>query len=458
MTLLVRTPPGYEPERRHILDVVLSDWLGLEWRLDQHNRSDVRISAASDGDGPGVVLPDVLFGTDPAQWLTPASLPVSPLPRIELDGRTVPVLYGTGSPTVVEGSDVRLGVDVFGAAFAMLTRYEEAVVADRDEHGRFAAPSSVAGRERFLTVPVVDAYVELLWSAIEAALPRTVRRERTYQVVITHDVDDPLSTLARTPVDVVRQLGADVLRRKDAGLALRRARTLAMGKNPAGYRSDPHNTFDFLMDVSERNGLTSAFYFQSHREPNRGGGALYALEHPWIQALLRRVHARGHEIGYHAGFGTYLDPERTAAEFDHLRKVTGANGIDQPGWGGRQHYLQWAPSTTWRNWADAGLDHDCTLAFADAAGFRTGTCHEFTAFDLERRRPLPLRERPFQIMDVTLFGYMGMGPDDAAATVAEIRAECRRYRGTLGVLWHNDSVLRTAREKAWYAALMASLP
>ena len=33
MTVLVEAPRSYEPERRYILEVVLSDWLGLDWRL-----------------------------------------------------------------------------------------------------------------------------------------------------------------------------------------------------------------------------------------------------------------------------------------------------------------------------------------------------------------------------------------------------------------------------------------
>ena len=36
----------------------------------------------------------------------------------------------------------------------------------------------------------------------------------------------------------------------------------------------------------------------------------------------------------------------------------------------------------------------------------------------------------------------------------DIAAQCRRYRGTLGVLWHNDEVLRTVREQRWYSELV----
>jgi hypothetical protein len=78
-------------------------------------------------------------------------------------------------------------------------------------------------------------------------------------------------------------------------------------------------------------------------------------------------------------------------------------------------------------------------------------------FDLLRRQRLGLRERPFQVMDVTLFGYLSLGPAAARDAVLAVADECRRFSGTLGILWHNDEVLRTEREKRWYASLVAAV-
>jgi hypothetical protein len=48
MTLIVAAPPTYEPERRYILGVVFSEWLGLDWQLRQEERSDVTVSLAGE--------------------------------------------------------------------------------------------------------------------------------------------------------------------------------------------------------------------------------------------------------------------------------------------------------------------------------------------------------------------------------------------------------------------------
>jgi hypothetical protein len=52
---------------------------------------------------------------------------------------------------------------------------------------------------------------------------------------------------------------------------------------------------------------------------------------------------------------------------------------------------------------------------------------------------------------------MGLAPDAAQRAVLDIAAECRRYGGRLGLLWHNNTLLRSAREKRWYENLIAAV-
>jgi hypothetical protein len=59
-------------------------------------------------------------------------------------------------------------------------------------------------------------------------------------------------------------------------------------------------------------------------------------------------------------------------------------------------------------------------------------------------------------MDGTLLSVMALPPEAALAAVVDIAAECRRYRGCLGILWHNSTLLLTDREKRWYEAMVAA--
>ena len=469
MTLVVRTPRSYEQERQYVLGVVLDDWWHVQWRHEPQSRDDVEIVDLADPDGAAVVLPDTLFSTPGDRWLTPRTVPAPPYPRVyaragpSASTTEIPLVFGCSETARASGAVEKTGrrtllrLDVFGLAFFMLTRYEELALGTTDDLGRFPDEASVAHRGGFRAVPIVDVYVDLLWQVLSASWPRLSRRNSRYEIRVTHDVDNPLSSGGGGTARL-RPLLGDLALRRDPLLALRRARAL-MSSGEAGRVADPNNTFDFLMSVSERHHLRSAFYFLAHNGGPEERDRWRWFDDPWVEELIARVGRRGHEVGFHAARGTHLDQGRTVEEFDRLARLVGRAGVRQQRWGGRQHYLQWQNPSTWRNWEAAGLDYDATVGFSGAAGFRTGTCHEFRVFDLLDRRRLDLVEVPFQAMDVALLGSASGGSARRAAhsAIMEVARQCRRHRGVLGLLWHNDSRLRTQREKNWYASLISDL-
>ena len=449
-TLLIECPPTpYQPERAWAIDVVVGTFMGLPYHTLPTTAPHYRLTLLGEPGGE-VCLPDVFFQTPPAAWLLPASLPYGPLDGFEAPGGDrLPILFA-GPP----GTPWGLPLDVFGAAFFMLTRYEELVLEDRDDHGRFPAEASLAFREGFLELPVVDAYVDALWSALGRQWPGLARPTPASRLVLSHDADWPLGTLRRSPEVIARACMGDLVSRRDPLLAARRVRAYFEVK--AGRcDGDPCNTFDFLMDTSERHGMQSAFNFiTAHSGPLIDG--TYEMDDPWIVALLRRIGLRGHEVGLHPSYGSFLDASRTRREFERLLEATRAAGVAQPRWGGRQHYLRWRNPVTWRNWAQAGLHYDSTLGYSEHIGFRAGTARPYQVFDLEARTPLPLEERPLIAMDVTLKSHMRLSPDESALRLASLRRVCRRYGGDLTLLWHNDS-LCSREEKRWYQELVATL-
>jgi peptidoglycan/xylan/chitin deacetylase (PgdA/CDA1 family) len=218
---------------------------------------------------------------------------------------------------------------------------------------------------------------------------------------------------------------------------------------------DPYNTFDLLMDTSERHGLTSTFYFLAGNTAGAIDGG-YSLSEPNLRRLLRRIHDRGHEVGLHASYGSYLSQEHIQRETSALKSACAAAGFDQATWGVRHHYLRLRVPTTWRYHELAGLDHDSTLGFADHVGFRAGTSREFALYDLVARRTLSLRERPLVVMDATMYGYQALGHGRASSRARSVVDACRRHRGDAVLLYHNGVVGGT-RLRARYAEIVEDL-
>ena len=463
--LLVGTPASYPAERRYVLDVVLSDWLGIRYELVEGREPGVTIRLAGDPGGRVLVLPDVLFATPPDEWLTEASMPTPPLERIDVPasiGRAgsarLPVLFGAVAPDgrawVESPAGLTLAVDVLGSIFFLLTRYEEIVRRVRDDHDRFPAYASLGAVERFLERPIADDYVDLLWAAIQTLWPALARRERTFRLWLTHDVDQPWAGLGQPAALVARSFTADLFDRRDVALAAKRGWSFLASR--AGKLSlDPFNTFDLLMTTSERLGLRSTFFFLASAASGGNDGRYRLTDRP-ITRLLTRIHERGHEIGLHASYDSYRSKDELSAEFDALRAACAAVGIDQAQWGVRQHFLRFENPQTWRNHAAAGFQYDSTLAFADHVGFRAGTSHEFQVFDLEVRRPLAVRERPLVVMDATLLGYMGLDLDAASDRAIEVVGACRRHGGQATICYHN-STLPGARQQRHYRDLAREL-
>ena len=355
----------------------------------------------------------------------------------------------------VEENTVRIHFDLLGGAFYILTRMEEYLSPVRDEYDRFPAYASHALIHGYLHRPVVDEYVEILWHCIKRLWPGAKRRNESFRMMVTHDVDEPFRYALRPAWKVLRTFGGDLLRRHDVKSAFGNPARWFKGKYFRPWQSDPFYTFEKIMDMSEACGIRSAFYFLSGRSSPLLDGD-YTLSHPYILNIMRRIHERNHEIGYHGSYNTYRDSEAACREVHTLRDVTSRLGVSQENWGGRQHILRWNAPITWQNYEKAGLNYDTTLSYADHAGFRCGTCHPFAVFDVEQDKALKLKEFALVVMECSVLDkrYMDLSPEKGLEHMMMLKNKCRKYHGVFCLLWHNSRFVSPV-EREIYAQVLA---
>lgn len=460
--LTLHIPDNLPSERRYVADVVFRQFLGIDVAVETWARKGVQVTA---DDASRLELPDTFFRENASNWLAPLAVrrfPIAQWNSRELatasDMRTsdVPILFGEGgfSETGAAGARIlRLPLDILGSIFFMLTRYEEAVDATRDEHGRFPAKASLARRAGFLGRPVVDEYVEILWAALSSLWPGLLRKTWAFRQVVSCDVDTPFDPTVRTLRATARRMLGDVMKRR-AALAWDTLR-YALEVRRLGVSADRVWQFERIMEVCERAGTHCTFNFITDAGHPKDGPLYWGR--PEIDGLIRRIARRGHDIGFHASYSSLGDAKRTKLEFQRLRSGCDRLGVEQEIWGGRQHYLRWDVRRTWRDWSSAGLDYDSTLAFADRPGFRCGTCRPFPVFDLLERRGLPLLERPLIVMEVSVLSptYLGLSHAQAAETIEDLKRVCHRYGGEFTLLWHNTSLLSEADRELYEHALVS---
>lgn len=328
--------------------------------------------------------------------------------------------------------------DILGLTYWMLTRLEEVGRTDLDNHQRFPAFSSHAYQHSYLERPIVDEWLIILGQMIQRVWPNIELKQHEFSIKVSHDVDSPSMYGFKSWSTIGRMMAGHLLKRRDIK-AFFTAPYVKLATRNQLHLADPCNTFDWLMDVSEANNLQSAFYFICGGDhPN---DADYEPEHPVIRNLMRRIQERGHEIGLHPSYDTFQQPELIKLEAERLKRICAEEGIEQAQWGGRMHYLRWEQPTTMRAWADAGMNYDSTLGYADRPGFRCGTCHEYPAFDPVAQEQLSLRIRPLVVMECSVIdnAYLGLGVTEAAKDkMKQLKAYCQQVDGTFSLLWHNS--------------------
>lgn len=374
---------------------------------------------------------------------------------VYLDILPAPGLKSISGPLIEQdAAGFKIHYDLLGFVYWMLARCEELSPEHLDEHGRFPASQSHSAKYGYLHRPLVDEWLALLGEVITRQWPGLKLKAHAFSMQVSHDVDEPSRYAFRSLKGLVRAAGGDLLKRGDF-LAALRAPLVKWGSRTSISPRDPSNTFDWLMTESERHGLISAFYFICGRtEPAKDGD--YEIEHPAIRALLRAIHQRGHEIGLHPSYNTFLSEDGVTQEATRLKQVCHEEGIELDIVGGRMHYLRWRNPSTLNAWEKAGMSYDSTLGYAELPGFRCGTCHEYPAFDPIAQKMLKLRIRPLILMDVTLISpsYMGLEPnEDARVIVEKLKSACRAVGGTFTLLWHNSNFLRV-EERTFYSSIL----
>jgi hypothetical protein len=454
--LFIKVPNQCAPEVNYALDIILGEFIGISYQVKGGAENMFRLEY----EGRELTLDCSFFSAlalDQVDGLTRVPVAVWDSRetgwQIPLIDPLVPVLFGQPSITQSD-SHIHIGLDIFGAAFFMLSRYEETVNAARDRHGCFPLNEALEYRHDFLLRPIIDEYVEILWAAMRQLWPRIERKQRSFEIVPTHDLDDPYlgPRLVRFG-DLVRRLGGDLLRRRAPLLALRTADSYLRSKRSGPYRPmyDPYDTHDWLMRQSERSGVAGRFYFMSDLGPDPVYGGRYDIETPHILDLMKAFAARGHEIGIHPTSESFRDGTAFSAQVAHLRQAMEKCGIQQDILGGRQHYLRWQADLTPGLCEAAGMDYDSTLGHAEHVGFRCGTCHAYPLWDFKSRTPLQVKQHPLILMDDSLFydHSMGLSAEQVLDLIKKLHDTVRKFDGRFVFLWHN-SALMTHTDRSLY--------
>lgn len=326
-------------------------------------------------------------------------------------------------------NSIETNIDIIASSFFMVSRYEEVVNPVEDKYERFPAYASLAYRQNFLNIPVVNAYIELLGSWIKSIDSRINMKKlwkgAGFAVCLTHDIDELRKYRLRPPI---RHLYLTLRERK-----IGKFFALLCDYLNSKIRGDPYDKFDYLMDLSDRYGFGSSYYFMCRGENKFE--KYYDVCNNRVIRLLRKIRDRDFEIGLHSSLNAYCDTRILTAEKDKIEKSLGSKIF-----GVRQHYILWKTPESWLTHEQAGFKYDDTLYFPNYEGFRGGICFPYKPFDILRNRTLNIWEVPITVMECSLFLHQALSPSQVLKRTKSMIDTVSKYQGLFVLLWHNSSL------------------
>lgn len=324
-------------------------------------------------------------------------------------------------------------MDIISFVCFFLSRAEETIINQRDQHGRFLACHSLLGKHNLLNIPLIDEYSRHLLKRLGRPLPE----QKISNVNLTHDVD----CLCR--YRSIRGFAGGIKRGKisEALSALK------------DRRNDPAWTFEWLTKEDNKIHGEQIYFLKA------GNGKIY--DYPQYdlfgsdcKAMLSLIKSNGAKIGLHVSYaaGEWSGPRPLMQTEKQLLE----RAIDEQIYLSRHHYLRSTSIDNMQQLADIGITDDYTMGFADRAGFRMLTCRPVRWINPKTLKVTNLTLHPLTVMDCTLSSekYMNLTEDEAYYICEQLIDKTCQNSGELTLLWHNDT-LNTSYHRSLYSSLIA---
>ena len=328
------------------------------------------------------------------------------------------------------GKTLVIRTDLIYNTFFFISRAEELLNHQRDEHGRFCARYSILGYGNRLQIPIIDEYAHILMKHLELDMPAP----RYSHIYLTHDIDT---------ISQYRHLRGFLggIYRGEISQALNALTDI---------RRDPVYTFPWLIEQDAKVPTAEVIYFVKHTRGKGYDYPQYNLQGTDFQQLKSILLKSGARLGIHSSY--YGLDQGTPSSF--ILHPSSEESILH-----RSHYLRCSIDNM-QALADVGVTDDFTMAFPDQAGFRLQTSRPVRWINPKTYTLTPLTLHPLTVMDCTLSNtnYMNLQTEDEAYFFCEqLFDKVRQYAGDITLLWHNSNPSGNPYHQSLYIKLLKGL-
>ena len=328
-----------------------------------------------------------------------------------------------------------LPFDLFAAAFYLLSRYEEYLPHQLDEHERYGYKNSLQIQHNIFNKPILEIWIEKFKVKLQERFPELSFKERQFYF-------EPLINVSMARLyqgkSFLRFLfgGFDDLLHLKIRHFWQRHKVYLFGKK------DPYDTFDDILSIKKKykhpltffHLLTNYSLFDHNISVNKH-------EYQSQIKFLADYTETGLLTSYYA-----LDNEETIEK--EVKKLE--NIIHKPVEKVRAHFNRIKIPATYQTYNDLELKKDYSMGYNHKIGFRAGTSIPFKFYDIENETETHLTLHPAVISDVMLKYQYHLKPKKALKIMLEEGKIIQQYKGHFYPVFHNFILSDTREWRKWH--------
>ena len=326
----------------------------------------------------------------------------------------VPCFFNAGERSTIP-------FDIFSASFYLLSRYEEYLPHVKDIHDRFPPLESLAYKNNFLQLPVVDIWANKLLIKLKERFPDLKSRDNKYTY---NSIIDVTTSHCYAHRGIVRSFAGFIL--DITSLKFKRVlQRIAVWFDP---EKDPYNNFSWLIDCHKKYNITSLFFFQfadySTFDKN------VSTNNNRFQFLIKSISDYS-IVSLCASYSSFHNTDLLKKEKKSLSNV-----INRPINYSRLRYNRVDIPLTYRNLVEAEFTDDYTMGYTHEMGFRASTSFPFYFYDINLEVQQPIKIHPFAVHDYALSKLKSI--EEINAKLDFVYGQIKKVNGKFNTVFSNE--------------------
>lgn len=313
--------------------------------------------------------------------------------------------------------NVNFPFDIFAASFYLLSRYEEYLPHKKDLYGRYAFENSLAFREHFLHLPLINIWVKDFAAMIKRKYSIFNIQYSVFNFLPTYDIDMAFS---------YRHKGWG----RNTGSFLKSPSANRI-KVLLGLEIDPFDSFNRMNEINSRYNLQPIYFFLLAQK--NGVYDKNILPHKKAMRKIIKEHAKKYLIGIHPSWQSSDKPALIKKEKELLETISGTVITKS-----RQHYIRLNLPAGYRQLREYGITDDYSMGYGSINGFRASVASTFYWYDLQKNEATSLRIHPFCFMDANSFYEQKQTAVEAYDELMRYYSVCKEVNGQMITIWHNN--------------------